>query len=251
MTTRTTRIIWCPPCRHVGRQYRVDLVTATRSRAGAQRAAGQLDPLREPEEPGAGTTAGQRAVRCPAGRAVGDAHGDAVGPVGHRHGHLRTRGVLACVRQRLLHHPVRGTQDGRRDLLGVTVGGERDRLADRTRLDDQRPRIGCGSSHGFAGWLRVGVPEHPDQVPQLGQRLGARLTDVLGRGACGGPVDSVPNAPACNIIRVSWWVTTSCISSASRRRSSALACSASNTCSCSARSARSRKESTNSRRARR
>ena len=49
----------------------------------------------------------------------------------------------------------------------------------------------------------------------------------------------MPSAPAWSTIRLTRWVTTSCISPASRARSSALACSASRWRSRSARSARS------------
>ena len=84
--------------------------------------------------------------------------------------HRLARRVLACVGQRLLHHPVRGPRRSCPAPPPVDLVVQLDRRADRPRLLDQRRQVG---QRGHRPRQVVGrlVPQQRDHVPQLVQRL--------------------------------------------------------------------------------
>ena len=164
-----------------------------RAAARGERAAEQLDPLAQ--APQAATRAGRGELGGPApavrGR-VPHGHRDLLGSAPHRDGHRRGRGVLVDVRQSLLHHPVDGPGDRRRQVrdvvepLGVQRepggAGRREQLLETARRRARRATgVRARFPPGLRAPVRAGVRAHPRGGRQRTGRAGPPVRVGLAR----------------------------------------------------------------------
>ncbi len=219
------------------------LETSAGARPRVQRAADHLHALPQPAQPA--PRAGRRERRVGRCRWGGVAHRDrhAVGAVAHLDLH-RPRRARACARS--------SAPPARRGGPYATRPAGPRRPARAARARTGTPAATDASTSSRSSRRGAGGPTAGDAPP--GSRPNTPTSSRSSSSACipatrsasaacriAGSVAVTSSAPACSTIRLTRWVTTSCISAASRARSSALACSASSCCSRSARSAFSRR----------
>jgi hypothetical protein len=120
---------------------------------------------------------------------VGDLEHDVVRPVADDHVRARAAGVLADVRQRLLHDAVGGEVDAGRQRPPLALDGEVDVQAGRADLLDQRIEAREARLRREQV-LGLSLAQDAEQEAQLAERLAARSLDqrerLLGLGTLAG-----------------------------------------------------------------
>jgi hypothetical protein len=97
-------------------------------------------------------------------------------PVANYHVRLRRSGVLARVRERLLHDPVAGEVDSPRKRSRLVLDRKLDGQPSRAHVREERLELG---EAGLGRELRLGLSpaEDPEEAAHLGERLPPRLLD--------------------------------------------------------------------------